>query len=278
MLAIRRHWKFFLTVFCFLSVGAMVRATSLIMETSGRGSPIDAWKPFVWEFSSTYVVLCLVPFVMMFDERYPIASKDWLMRILVHIPLSMVFSFVHIIGMVALRKLTYLASDEIYIFTDLNYTILYEYRKDVMAYVSILVVIYAYREILRLRHGEAQFEAAKADHSEDERILVSKAGIYKFLSPSLVNWVEAAGNYVELHVGDQTYMLRATMKEIESRLGNEEFARIHRSTIVKKNQIEQIRPVMNGDQNITLKDGTELRLSRRYRVNVSQGRPLSAKA
>ncbi len=268
MLTLKRHWKLFFILFCFVTIEAAVRSTSLIMEYANRGDPLEPWKPFIWEYTSTYMGFILIPFIVMFDERYPISSKSWPLRLLIHIPCSMVFSFVHIVGMVGLRKLIFTAVDDLYSMTGLNYTIIYEYRKDVMAYMSILMVIYAYREIMRLRNGEAQFEAAKADHSEDKRILVSKRGQFNFISPSAVDWVEAAGNYVELHVGDQNYMLRATMKEIENKLGTKEFARIHRSTIVKINQVDSIIPAMNGDKTIILKDGEELRLSRRYSENL----------
>lgn len=260
---LKRHWKFFLILFCFLNIEAAVRSTSLIMEYANRGAPLEAWKPFVWEYTSTYVVFILIPFVLMFDERYPIASKNWLSRLLIHLPLSMVFSIAHITGMVGIRKLIFSAADDLYSMTELNYTIIYEYRKDVMAYISILIVIYAYREILRLRHGEAQIEK-----SEDERIMVSKSGKFNFISPKSVDWVEAAGNYVELHVGVETYMLRATMKEIGKRLGDDGFARVHRSTIVRRDFIESIKPAMSGDKTLYLNDGTEVRLSRRYNDNL----------
>ncbi|MBT5072130.1 MAG: LytTR family transcriptional regulator [Kordiimonadaceae bacterium] len=268
MLTLKRHWKLFSVLFCFLTIEASVNSTSLIMEYANRGTPLDAWKPFVWEYSSTYVAFILMPFILMFDERYPIASKNWPKRMLIHISLSMAYSFAHVAGMVGIRKLIFTAVDDVYSMTELNYTIIYEYRKDVMAYVSVLIVIYAYREIIRLRNGEAQFEAAKDDHSEDKRILVSKAGKYNFISPLSVEWVEAAGNYVELHMGENTYMLRATMKDIEKKLGHDAFARVHRSTIVRRDFIESIRPAMNGDKTLYLKDGTELRLSRRYNDNL----------
>lgn len=238
------------------------------MEYEYRGSTIGIWEPFVWEYSSSAVVFLLVPFILMFDEHFPISSKSWLKRLLVHIPLSIVFSFVHIVGMVGVRKAIYQVFDATYIFTDLDYAIIYEYRKDVMAYITILIVIYAYREILRLRNGEAQFEEHKSDNSEEKRILVSKSGIFHFIDPLSVDWVEAAGNYVELHVGQESYMLRATMKEIENRLGDRDFVRIHRSTIIRRDKIEKILPAMNGDKIIVTGDGEELRLSRRYRENL----------
>ena len=125
----------------------------------------------------------------MFDERYTISSKSWPKRIAIHIPLSFLFSAVHISAMIALRKLIYFLAGEYYDYGEINYAILYEYRKDIMTYCSILLVIYAYREILRLRNGEAQIE-----ENDEERIMVSKAGQFKFIEPSSVDWVEAAGN------------------------------------------------------------------------------------
>ncbi|MCC3861463.1 LytR/AlgR family response regulator transcription factor [Pseudemcibacter aquimaris] len=260
---IKRHWKMLLVVFSYMTFEAIVRSTSLIMEYENRGDHIAAWKPFVWEFTSTYMIFALVPFIIMYDERYPIARKEWFKRILIHIPLSMLFSIVHVMGMIAMRKLIFSSVGDVYSMDDLDYMILYEYRKDLTAYISILIVTYAYREILRLRHGEAQIEK-----SEEERIMVSKSGQFKFIDPLSVNWVESAGNYVELHVGEDTYMLRATMKDIENRLGDKEFARIHRSAIVRKDFIDSIKPASSGDKQLTLKDGTSLRVSRRYNENL----------
>tara|TARA_R110002096_G_scaffold415163_1_gene616638 strand:+ start:22645 stop:23451 length:807 start_codon:yes stop_codon:yes gene_type:complete len=260
---LKRHWKMFFIMFCYATFDAIVRSTSLIMEYDKRGSPLEAWHPFVWEFSSTFVVFMLVPFMLMFDERYPIASKGWVKRLLIHLPLSMVFSGLHIVGMVGLRKAIYAALGEVYVFTDLNFSLMYEYRKDVMTYATIMFVFYISREIMRLRQGEAQIEK-----SQEERIMVSKSGVFKFIEPNAVDWVEAAGNYVELHVGDETYMLRATMKQIEMRLGAKDFARVHRSTIVRRDAIRSIKPAMNGDKILYLNDGTELRLSRRYNDNL----------
>lgn len=260
---LNRHWKLFLFAFLYVSVDATVRATSQIMEYNERGTLLAAWQPFVWEFSSVIVVFIMVPIILIFDERYPISSKSWPQRLAMHVPLSFLFSILHITGMIWIRKLIYFLVGEKYIYGELNYAILYEYRKDIMTYCSILLVIYAYREILRLRHGEAQIEK-----SDEKRIMVSKAGQFKFIDPKSVDWVEAAGNYVELHVKSDSYMLRATMKDIELRLGDKDFARVHRSAIVRKDFIESIKSASSGDKILILKDETNIRASRRYSENL----------
>lgn len=259
---------------CFLSISATINATSIIMETMRAGDEIAAWKPFLWEFSSVLFILLLIPCLLYIDQRMPIAGKGWPKRLLIHIPFSMIYSLIHISGMIALRKGIYALAGQSYKYGDIDFELLYEYRKDFSSYILIMLVIYAYREIVRLRNGEAQLSKSRdnsEDHQEDDRILVSKSGHFHFIDPSAILWVEAAGNYVELHVGPETYMLRATMKEIENRLGNDAFARIHRSTIVKRDQVDRVMPVMNGDKILKLKNNQEFRLSRRYRQNFDDG-------
>jgi len=244
-------------------------ATNNIMENIERGAEFTLWKPFLTEYSSAVVVLILLPILLYIDQRVPIASNNWHKRILLHLPLSIIFSIFHISGMFTIRHWVYRLAGEQFETGDIWWTFLFEYRKDLVVYIGAMVAIYAYREIIRLRLGEAQL-ADSVEGKKDDRILVSKSGLFHFIDSSTIHWVEAAGNYVELHVATETYMLRSTMKDIENRLSPLGFARIHRSTIVNRNQIERITPALNGDRNVKLKSGFELKLSRRYRQNVEQ--------
>jgi len=83
-----------------------------------------------------------------------------------------------------------------------------------------------------------------------------------------VNWVESSANYAELHTAAGSYLVRMTMNELESRLDPQRFARIHRSTIVQLDRIKDIVPAWHGDFDVTLSDGSVLRLSRNYRDRV----------
>lgn len=80
-----------------------------------------------------------------------------------------------------------------------------------------------------------------------------------------IDWVEAADNYVCLHVGVDTHLLRETMNSIEGRLDSAHFCRIHRSSIVNVDRIKELRPWFHGEYVVVLADGTELTLSRSYR-------------
>ncbi|HEY1343027.1 MAG TPA: LytTR family DNA-binding domain-containing protein, partial [Bryobacteraceae bacterium] len=94
------------------------------------------------------------------------------------------------------------------------------------------------------------------------------AGRVFLLKTTDIDWVEAAGNYLRLHVGAAAHLLRETMNNLEARLDPECFWRIHRSTLVNVDRIRELQPLFHGDYVVILQDGTELTLSRTYRRNL----------
>jgi len=100
------------------------------------------------------------------------------------------------------------------------------------------------------------------------RLVVRAGPRVRFVRPVEIDWVEAQGDYVGLHVGRECLLLRATITAMERRLERQSFARIHRSTIVNLDSVHELRPVDNGDFRVFLRTGTELRLSRTYRAHL----------
>jgi two-component system LytT family response regulator len=101
-----------------------------------------------------------------------------------------------------------------------------------------------------------------------ERIVIKSDGEIVCLKPNEIDWAESAGNYVCLHVGGATHILRETITALESRLGPRQFMRVHRSTLVNVDRIKTLKPSLYGDYSILLRDGTKLTLSRGFRENV----------
>jgi len=101
-----------------------------------------------------------------------------------------------------------------------------------------------------------------------ERLVIKEGGKIFFLRTDEIEWIESAGNYVNLHAGDESYMMRETMKNMESKLDPGKFARISRSNIVNKEYIKEIQKWFGGDQLIILKNGSQLTLNRRYSEKV----------
>lgn len=83
-----------------------------------------------------------------------------------------------------------------------------------------------------------------------------------------IDWIDAAGDYMCVHAGDETYVLRGTMKQLEEILNPEFFLRIHRSTIVNRDRVRTLRPHRNGEYFLRLNGGQELKLSRNYKHQV----------
>ncbi|MGH9601532.1 MAG: LytR/AlgR family response regulator transcription factor, partial [Terriglobales bacterium] len=107
-------------------------------------------------------------------------------------------------------------------------------------------------------------------HAQSDRLVVKSGGRVYFLKADEIDWVEAAGNYVRLHVSKDSHLLRETMNGIETKLDIRRFMRIHRSTIVNLERIKELQPWFHGDYVVLLRDGTRLTLSRGYREKLQQ--------
>lgn len=117
----------------------------------------------------------------------------------------------------------------------------------------------------------ADLLGAQSDRSRLERFLVRERGRLILVAVDDVDWIGAAGNYVELHVGRDTHLLRGTLGELERKLAGAGFARIHRSTIVNLDRVKEFQTWSHGDLLVLLEDGTELKMSRRYRDGLNVG-------
>jgi two-component system, LytTR family, response regulator len=110
----------------------------------------------------------------------------------------------------------------------------------------------------------------KPAHSRVDRFVVKSGGRVFFVRNDEIDWIEAAGNYVKLHVGSDSHLFRETMNAVEARLDPDLFFRIHRSHIVNIERIRELQPWFNGEYVVFLKNGTRLTLSRGYREKLQE--------
>ncbi len=101
-----------------------------------------------------------------------------------------------------------------------------------------------------------------------ERLVLKSNGCISFLELSEVDWVEAAGVYIYLHVGPKRHLYRSSVTHLLQRLDPQRFVRIHRSAAVNTARIRELRSLSHGDFSLILKDSTELTLSRAYRGQI----------
>jgi two-component system, LytTR family, response regulator len=110
----------------------------------------------------------------------------------------------------------------------------------------------------------------KTNQKYAERLVVKAAGRIFFLGVGEIDWVEAADNYVRLHSGRDSHLVRETMSSLEKRLDPALFLRVHRSIIVNVRRIKELHPMFRGEYEIILQDGTRLATGRGYRDKLQE--------
>jgi hypothetical protein len=269
-----KHYDRFETVYIVIFwlstnlLNAWINAESVIDDHQRASLTTQPWEIYTWEFSSHILSLFLIPLVIWLNRRFPLTTEKLAQAVSIHFLISIGYSLLHVVGMVSIRKAVYLSMGSSYDFGDWSNELIYEYRKDGYAYAELLLIIYCYGFIISRLRGEAKTITYGEDQQipdKPERLLVKKIGKEFIIRIEDIEWVEAAGNYMNLHIDSHIYPLRETMSNLESKLDTSKFARIHRSTIVNLDHIKEIRLLESGDYEVILNNQQVLKLSRRYR-------------
>lgn len=120
-------------------------------------------------------------------------------------------------------------------------------------------------ELLKAFQPNSQGSNPKEFAERDGRVVVRSHGHVYFLQPQDIVWIEASGDYVTIHAGAKSHLLRETMRNMEKRLQGKGFRRIHRSAIVNLECIRELQTSDTTDYKVVLTDGTEVNLGRSYR-------------
>jgi LytTr DNA-binding domain-containing protein len=269
-LPIRRSFEvgYWLVSFC---LSAVVNSATVLMDYQRDGRAIRVWEPMVWEWSSALASLALVPAMLWFTRRYPLHFDTWRRRLPLYLAGSVAWSLLHVLGMVGMRKLAYALQGGNYDFGNWPRELFYEYLKDALTFAGMVVAIHGYRMLLRRLQGEARLlDAPDAGPPVEpidrpERFLVRKLNREFLIATDDIEWLQASGNYVNLHVAGRDYPLRSTIAAIEARLDPQRFRRVQRSYMVNIEHVASIEPLDSGDARVHLKDGASVPCSRRYR-------------
>lgn len=128
------------------------------------------------------------------------------------------------------------------------------------------------REGLLSERLKGLLEDLEARERRLTRLVVKSAGRVSFVRVEEIDWLEAADNYVRIHVSRESHLIRETLQSLVERLDPSKFLRIHRSTVVNFDRIKEMQPLFHGDYLVRLHDGTELTLTRNYKEKLA--RPL----
>lgn len=113
-------------------------------------------------------------------------------------------------------------------------------------------------------------EDLKPGYKKPGRLVFKEDGRIVFVCVETIDWLEADGNYIRLHAGDETHYFRETMSGLESQLPADTFARINRSTMVNLDRVKELQPKFCGDQVVLLQSGVRLTLTRKYRGSLNR--------
>lgn len=269
----QRRRRVFVAGFWVLLFGssAIVNTLTTRIDADRYGIAFATWQIATHEFSSMLVSLVALPFLLVACERWPLHADTWRRRLPLYVLGSLAWCAFHVTGMDLLRVVVYRLHGARYEPGDLGLQAIYEYLKDVRTFFMIVAVEHVVEWFGRRAKGEASLLAAPDEGppvepvDRPERFLVRKLGRDFLVATAEIEWVQAAGNYVNLRVRGRDYPLRSTLAALEARLEPGLFVRTHRSYLVRLAHVTSIEWIDGGDARLHMADGTQLPCSRRYR-------------
>lgn len=262
-------------LFLYIFVNNTINATSGWMEATRNGGVPEfmLWEVFSWEYSSAISTMMLMPILFYWFKKTAVKLPYLKRFILLNLLGTLVFSALHVSIMVAIRELVYFLMGGNYDFGAVPSEFFYEYRKDAWGYLFLMSFYYVYQFIYWRLKGEATLvaEQNKSGPIETpEHLLVKKLDKEFLIKVNDIEWLEAAGNYVNLHSNGRIFPLRSTLSGLLPRLEGKGFVQIHRSYGINLGQVESIEALPAGDGEICLHNGKKLTLSRRYKEAFRQ--------
>jgi LytTr DNA-binding domain len=247
---------------------ALVNAFSAAHDAVRRGGSYDLGLPLLWELTSAVVIVALAPLID-FGVGGICRETRWPARVFWAAGTILVFSALHIAGMVALRKLALATVGGSYRFGFSISELVYELRKDAVTCFMIGTAFW-------LTNNRRDAPAKKAAESispaaNSPRVLWLRDGTARIrIEPSDIVAVSSAGNYVEYVLsGGRNHLVRGTLASEEARLTRFNIVRVHRTRLVNLSRVTALKAGPNGDFELTLDTGQTISGSRRHRGAVS---------
>ncbi len=250
-----------------LGVG-IVNALSAAQDAARRGGAYDLRTPLFWEMSSILVIILVAPILFVAVRRMHHVS-GWPTRLAIAGAAIVVFSSLHIAGMVGLRKLVMFFLGGSYDFHLSVATVIYEFRKDVITCVLIGSSLWLIENRSEAQRAGSAITPATADppSAAVPHMVWLRDGATRIrIEPRDILWISSAGNYVEYSLSEGiTHLVRGTLAGEEARLTKFSIVRVHRTRLVNLSRVTGLKTGANGDFELTLDTGQAVAGSRRYR-------------
>jgi len=264
-------WRAYAAVAAVALAIGFVNALSTADDIARRGGVYDFRTPLLWEMTSIAVILLLAPVILAAVRRIRTEAR-WPVGIALAIAAIVIFSAVHITGMVALRKLVLWLAGSAYDFRLSLTVVLYEFRKDVVTCLLIgggMWLIESRRDARRSRTSGAP-AIAGLPPAAPHMVWLRDGTTRIRIEPRDIVWISSAGNYVEYSLADGTnHLVRGTLAAAESQLARFNLARIHRTRLANLDRVTGMEMKPSGDFELTFDTGQTVQGSRRYRSAVA---------
>ncbi len=230
--------------------------------------PLALW----WGLKDWYLWGALAPVVLWITRSAPPVRKRWMAALALHLLAALFLSILHSVLAISLSALVEGLGTTPF-GEHVERLFLKRYTLNLITYAAIAAVVSALqfhrasavRERRDDRLGTGPPKApAKSDGEPVERLLVRRDDRKRFVHVNRIERIEAEGNYVRIHAGEETFLERRTLKSLEDQLDSSRFLRVHRSHIVNVDRVDRIEPGFKGAHEVVLRDGTTVPLSRKY--------------
>lgn len=262
-----QHRRFYevVAISSLLLLIVVINVTTLGIEYMRDGTGQDWREAWATESTSVLILAILLVPLMWFLGRLNLTFMNFRWRALWLIPAFLLFSFLHVGGFVALRKILWSLAGGEYSFEPWLLGMVYELRKDFLDFLIICIVFYAYRFIIVRLQGEARFLDSDSQNKEENQrsqFLVKMLDREYLVKVNDIDWVQSASNYVVLHCGKRSYPMRETMKNLSEELTADQFLRVHRTAIVNLDKVQSLKD--KGDSSLSLHSGATVPVSKTY--------------
>ena len=247
-------------------VQGVVNSLSVASDVVRRGVRVDPAEPWIWELSSaTSLLVCFWVLLIAEDALRARVHGVW-PRLAAYAAASVVFCVAHVAMMVALRHLAYRLAGGHYDFGPWGEGLWYEYRKDALTFIVMLVGVTVWRRLALRAAPQALPSTAEPDAPPTFLVRTPQGEL--LIRADEIDWVEAQGNYVALHVQGQARLMRHTLAQMQTRLAPHGFIRTHRRALVNRQRMQAILTPDLGEPGVRLSSGQVAPLSESRRSEV----------
>lgn len=229
----------------------------------GSGGKLVVSQEILRITAATLLGTSVTPLILALVRRFPVEGDAVWRNAAIQLVASLALSAVLIVISCVLAELL-LASEHRPFQLALRRE--FQHNWSLVAFCIVTLIGFSHTQFARYLLGNGQIRTPRAPSPVYlSSVPLKIRGELVCVQLSNVDWMEAQGNYLALHEGAEAHLLRENLGSIEAKLNPQEFVRVHRGAIVSLGRVEGITPLGSGDASLRLKNGVELRLSRKYR-------------